>query len=177
MPCEDLKSPYTFKEWSLRNRNLSHKDYEDYIKTWTAEKAVDQTLGAFSYKRDLYISLLERLNVLFAEDPEIQRVKVTDFNDMEQIKCAIPIYAKKLYTIARYYNRRREHLKNAYKRYSMRNTKEYIENTMYNYFREIVQDKTTQEEELLRCFAEFEKLNQKDPALFCPQIKEEYYLL
>lgn len=128
--------------------------------------------------RDRYIFLLERLNIIFENDPEFIKFRITDFNDYRQIKNAIPLYSKKLMELSIYYRKQREYIKSATYRNSLYGSKLYTSHMLYNYFKEITQLDDTQNLVLKKCLNEIKQnSNIEDPNFWTPELEDEYYIM
>jgi hypothetical protein len=129
-------------------------------------------------KRDQYIFLIERMNGLFENDLEFVKFKITDFDDYRQVKNAIPLYAKKLMELARYYRKHREYIKSASYRNSLYGTRAYTAHMLYNYFLEIAGTEKTTDVVMRKCLTELnESLTTEDSSFWNPELDDEYYIV
>lgn len=108
--------PLNYNEWLTRNTGIipdqSQKQYQKYLNAWydNQKSKNDLTINSEKIKQD-YIGLLKKLQIVFKDDAEFERVANIDFDSNTDIKLAIPFFARKLKEIALYYVNQRERLK------------------------------------------------------------------
>ena len=108
--------PLDYSEWLRNNIGIipdqAHAQYQKYVASWyeQIDEKNDPNNSAKKIKAD-YIALLQRLQIIFKNDENFERIANINFESPDEIKLAIPYFARKLKEIALYYVEQREKIK------------------------------------------------------------------
>lgn len=132
---DDLRTPFTYKEWISRNPTLKPGDeysqYTRYVRDWydsayTGKNTLDLV------KRDYYSLLLE-LQSTFKDTEDFNRIARLDISNDLDLEEAIPFFAKRLKEIAIYFINKRDAIKQAKLKYNMVGGKGAMERLFYEH--------------------------------------------
>ncbi len=131
-------TPLQYSEWLKNNVGIipqeAEAQYQRYLGQWYANKQLVSSGDTHVNKlREDYIALLKKLQVIFKDDEEFNRLTNINFNNQTELKLAIPQFARKLKEIALYYVSKRDTIKKAKIKYNMIGAFNGLERTLYEY--------------------------------------------
>ena len=131
----DFNAPYSFIDWKVRNVGLiptrEFAQYQEYVKNWylNIPNVVEQSQTI----KSRYIALLREISISFNTDIDQSWIQSLDFDNEDDLRIAIPIFARKLKEIVIYLAAKRESVKKAKLKYSMIGAVQSIERLFYTY--------------------------------------------
>lgn len=120
----NTSKPLDYFDWLKNNigiiPNQAEEQYKNYLSDWYQQKnnSINFVEKNESLKND-YINLLKRLQIIFQDDEDFERITKIDFDSQTDLKIAIPYFARKLKEIALYFVNKRESIKKSKLRYNM----------------------------------------------------------
>lgn len=132
-------NPLSYQEWLSNNvgiiPNQAEFQYNSYLRSFYTNKQNDLNQSTNKLRED-YIALLKRLQVIFKDDEDFDRITKIDFNSEADIRLAIPYFARKLKEIALFYVSKRETLKKTKLKYNLVGSTDGVEKVLYEYLLE-----------------------------------------
>jgi hypothetical protein len=127
--------PKSFDSWRQSNTgilpNKSEKLYEQYLIEWYENNTSSSSNDVV---RDNYIQLIQRLSVYFKDDTDFRKLTDLDLSNDQSLSIIIPVVVDKLKQIAKYYNKKRNAIKDAKLKYSMTGSGNAIDKIFTSYF-------------------------------------------
>ena len=91
--------PLSYTEWTTQNgiilQDNSESKYNNYLSTFFADKT-QKAAKENQQLRDDYINLLKRLQIIFKDDEEFDRISQIDFDNETELKIAISFEVPRL---------------------------------------------------------------------------------
>lgn len=132
-------NPLSYQEWLSVNigviPNHAEFQYNSYLRSFYERKNEQLDAPVDNIKND-YISLLKRLQVIFKDDADFNRISKIDFNSNDELKIVIPYFARKLKEIALFYISKRESLKKTKLKYNLIGSNDAVEKILHEYLLE-----------------------------------------
>ena len=129
-------SPLSYQEWLSINIGIipsqAEQQYNQYLFEYYNTKNSALADNSANIRQD-YIALLKRMNVIFKDDLEFNRIANIDFDNETDLKLSIPYFARKLKEIALYYISKRETLKKTKLKYNLVGSSEAVDKILYEY--------------------------------------------
>jgi hypothetical protein len=128
-------TPLSYSEWVSRNIGIAFSDtnlqYSNYLRTFN-KNTETRNAEAINKLREDYVSLLQRLQIIFQNDEEFKRYEKLDFDSNTDLSLVIPAYAKKLKDIALFYSKKRQELKNKKLEYNIVGSYDGLSKLLYS---------------------------------------------
>lgn len=132
-------NPLSYQEWLSSNVGIipgqAEAQYNAYLHSFYGTKKENLNVSSNKIKED-YIALLKRLQVIFKDDEEFNRVAKINFESETELKIAIPYFARKLKEIALFYISKREALKKTKLKYNLVGSTDAVEKILHEYLLE-----------------------------------------
>ena len=138
----DSLNAFSFVEYlnyskSLTNEINNFENYEEYLKDWN--KIVNKGNTDFKLEvKNQYIEFLKDITVNYTSSEEKRYLSNIDFDNEENLKIALPFYARKIKEIILYYKEKRDtyqkELRISKNKGSVKNLKEFIKSKIIDLF-------------------------------------------
>lgn len=129
-------APYTYSEWLQRNpaasNEVNNRLYNNYLRQWYVINS-KINLNNTDIIKQSYINLLKELTFFFSEEERDLFLRDIDFNNDTEIIYAIPYFVQKLKEVALTLNKKREYIKNNYKKQTSTGSSKALEDILYEY--------------------------------------------
>lgn len=111
----DSRSPMSYtvylKLTNSENNTTTKTKYEEYVSEWYSHYNKKPT-SAKDFITEKYKEFLKDLTINYTTEEEKKFLSTLNFNDPLDLEIAIPLFTKKIYEISKYYENKREDVKN-----------------------------------------------------------------
>jgi hypothetical protein len=128
----------SFKEWYSKNPSIPYNNRVDKYNVYLKGVLVDQVVVADAKQlntvSDSYKAFLSKLINIYDDDPEVIALVDMDLDDPHQLALAIPVFARKIRDIAKFYNKKRRTLGDLKIELSLKGTPQGVDKAITDLF-------------------------------------------